>query len=224
MPYRKKTKKNFRKKRNFKKSRSMMTKSPAYPIGKTFKFKTRYVDLSNIINPGIATPATHVFSLNGLYDPDITGVGHQPIGFDQLMPLYDHYCVIAARARVSFTNRDIAQQAYVFVQLKDTATTSTDTDNILENGMTKYKLLGVEQSGNATGTLTIGLNTSKFFGKKVLQDDTFQGSISANPSDQVYLHCTAAAVDPAADIGSLALGIEIEYIAILTEPKQLLAS
>lgn len=43
-------------------------------------------------------PATHIdyheFCTNGLYDPDITGTGHQPYGYDQLMPtLYQKYLV-----------------------------------------------------------------------------------------------------------------------------------
>lgn len=34
-----------------------------------------------------------IFRMNSVFDPDRTNVGHQPLGFDQLTPLYDHYRV-----------------------------------------------------------------------------------------------------------------------------------
>ena len=49
------------------------------------------------LNPAAGTVSKHVFSANGLFDPNITGVGHQPRGFDQYMALYNHYTVIGAR-------------------------------------------------------------------------------------------------------------------------------
>ena len=36
--------------------------------------------------------------MNGLFDPDITGFGHQPMGFDQLCPtLYQSYVVTGCK-------------------------------------------------------------------------------------------------------------------------------
>ena len=45
-----------------------------------------------------------VFSGNGLYDPDVSGVGHQPLGFDQWMTLYNRYRVYASRIVVNVVN------------------------------------------------------------------------------------------------------------------------
>ena len=36
-------------------------------------------------------------------DPNHTGVGHQPLYFDQLMTIYNHYIVIGAKITVKFT-------------------------------------------------------------------------------------------------------------------------
>jgi len=35
----------------------------------------------------------HEYALNGLYDPDLSGVGHQPMGFDQLSAMWKRYRV-----------------------------------------------------------------------------------------------------------------------------------
>jgi len=44
----------------------------------------------------------NAFSLNSLYDPDITGVGHQPYGFDQMAALYSNYIVESASIQARF--------------------------------------------------------------------------------------------------------------------------
>lgn len=229
MPYRK----TYRRKRRRKPSKNTLVRSRAtymkgpqksLPLGKSFKFQTRYVDTRLQLDPVTDTPRTHVFSLTGLYDPDVTGTGHQPIGFDQLMAMYDHYTVIGAKYRVTFSNQDTTKQALVACQIKDTATTSTNIDEIIENGQTKYTTLGVEASGNSVRTLAGGINTSKFFGRKVMDGTKYNGTDGANPNDQIYLHITVGPKDYLEDNFPVTMTVQIDYIAILTEPKQLVQS
>jgi len=40
----------------------------------------------------------YVFKANSLFDPDLTGVGHQPTYFDQLAAIYSQYCVLGCKA------------------------------------------------------------------------------------------------------------------------------
>lgn len=223
MPY----KKNYKKKpfRKYKKKwtgrkSTAMTTTPSLPIGKKFTFKTRYVVLDGLLQPG-AAPVTHVYSMNGLYDPSITGLGHQPIGFDQLMPMYDNYTVIGSRARVTFSNESATKSAICTLQLKDNAASSVLTDDVLENGNSQFAVLGAA-TGNAVKTLVAPCNVSKFLGRKVLQDDDCRGHINANPLEQVYLHVTAKTYDALAT--TIRYSIVIEYVAILTEPVQLIGS
>lgn len=37
----------------------------------------------------------HLFRANGIFDPDVTGTGHQPLYRDQVADLYTNYTVIA---------------------------------------------------------------------------------------------------------------------------------
>lgn len=223
MPRRRK----YRKRRNYKKSRGFLKTSgggltPSFPLSKTYKFRTQYITPDLVLDSGLGgAPDTHVYSLNGLYDPDVTGVGHQPLGFDQIMPMYDHYTVIGARVRVTASNSDPTYAQRVILSIRDTATVSTALTNILENGMNRWLTLPQRDAGGSTRTLSINCSPSKFFGRKVLQDDKYQGTIITNPADQVYLHLTISPASSGADAAPVHCTVQIQYIAILTEPKML---
>lgn len=221
MPKRRAPKRRYKRRRKVPKNTSLTKQHPMMPLGKTHKFVTRYADYSVTLNPGIAgAPASYVFSLNGLYDPDITGGGRQPLGFDQVMLMYDHYTVIYAKATVHFSNQDTSFSQICALQLRDSATTTTDMENVLENSGTVYTVVAPFQTGGSVKELTISCSPSKWFGRKVLGSTTYQGNLNANPTDQVYLHCVAQP-QFAADSSEVRCSVLIEYTVILTEPKNL---
>lgn len=204
---------------------SMFAQKGKLPIGKRFLFKTRYYETDLSVNPtagGFAS--SYVFSANGLYDPNITGTGHQPVGFDQLMTMYDHYTVIGARIRAWFANEDTGQNQVVGIYASDGATTETDPRVIIENGMGKYTYLHENGNGASTKQLVLKLNPNKFLSvKSPTSDDRLKGSTSSNPTEQCYFHVWGASTN-ATDSGQIRLCVEIEYIALLTEPKTLALS
>ncbi len=74
------------------------------PFPATYSTKLTY---SSNIQYGTGTAgisgSEQLFSLTGVYDPDQTGTGHQPYGYDTITTLYSRYIVKKARARVRFT-------------------------------------------------------------------------------------------------------------------------
>lgn len=229
MTFTKRTTRRRGRKRRYRKRSSRMPASgggtmtrPSGPLGQKFTFRSNYYD-SRLLDPTITGALSHVYSLNNLFDPDTTGTGHQPLGYDQLMLMYDHYTVIGARARVTFTNLDPTYSQVASLHLQDNNTTTTSITTILENGMNKYVHLSPSGGSGSSKTITIGCNVSKFFGRKVLQGDKFHGTITTGPSDQVYLHVTAASVQ-GVDAGAVSCTIMIQYVAIFSEPHQLAIS
>lgn len=213
-----------RKKKTTLLSKRQLTGLNSFPMGKTFRSTTRYCEHRNILNPGIGgTPATLVFSLNGLYDPNISGVGHQALGFDQFMNMYDHYTVTHARARIIFTNTDSENDQYVFAYIKDNNTPSTQFNDIIENGMCRLGTVGEEGASSANRELAIDVNCHRFFNQNVLNEENYAGAAASNPADQVYLHVGAM---PVVSIDSQAVYFTavIEYDVVYHEPKQLLGS
>lgn len=193
----------------------------SYPLGKKFLFKTRYVESQIAIDPGAGgTPQTWIFALNGLYDPDTSGAGHQPLGFDQIMLMYNHYTVIGARVRATFVNTDTTYAQNVSLSLKDSSTATADFSRTIENGSSRWACVGTD---GAPKTLSLNCSMNKFFGRKILQDNIFRGDISSNPDEIVYLHAQVSPTD-AVNSTAVRMTIVIEYIAVMTEPKALTQS
>lgn len=62
----------------------------------------KYCEMINL-DVGIATTAvSYVYRANSLFDPNYTGTGHQPMGFDDLSRIYNKYSVIKAHMKVRF--------------------------------------------------------------------------------------------------------------------------
>lgn len=214
-------KRKYKRRKRAHKPTSLTNFSPQMPLGSSYKMYTRYSDYNVTLNPGaVGAPASYVFTLSGLYDPDITSVGHQPLGFDQVISMYDHYTVIYAKATTYFSNTDSAYTQICAMQLRDSSTTTTDIDNVLENSGAVYTVVAPFGSGGSVKPLTIACSPSKFFNRSVMASTTYQGNASSNPTDQVYLHLIAQP-QFATDTSEVRCSILIEYVVMFTEPKNL---
>lgn len=221
--YRKKKKKTYGRRRVKQKNTSLYGQAPQFPLGKSIKTSTRYFDKGyTLAIPAAGQLARHVFSANGLYDPDITGVGHQVLGFDQMMLMFDHYTVIGSRIRVDFWNKDPSNSIMVGIGLNDDASPSLNPIVAVENGNMKYKQLSPFGAGmGARTTMTLKVNPAKFLGRsKPMSDPDLKGSISANPNEGVFYYVWAA--DTASDDPTtVEFSATLEYQVVYHEPKQL---
>lgn len=225
MPYkRKKTYKRKRKKKSTTRGSTgrVVSFNSATPLPNRFKATFRYVEPDIELIP-IASPGTneYVYSMNGMYDPNITGVGHQPAGFDQLMTMYDHYVVIATKAIVTILNSDDNHGALVALDLRDTSTSLGDIRVAIESGTCKYVTLGNDRNSKSQQTISYNINPNKFLGRsKPLSDPELKGGATFNPPEQCYLHiCTTALRQDQSTGEKLVLNVVLEYTAIMIEPK-----
>jgi len=65
------------------------------PISQRYICKMKYAEAVNSDAAGL-----YAFNLNSIFDPNRTGVGHQPYGHDTLSILYNRYRVISCSYRV----------------------------------------------------------------------------------------------------------------------------
>jgi len=226
MPYRK-TYKRKRRKVNRKKGRKknysrVVSFNNSSPLPRTFKATFRYSEPDVEIIP-ISSPGTneYFYCMNGLYDPNITGIGHQPAGFDQLMTMYDHYVVIGCKAIITVLNSDDNHGALVCLDLRDSAQSLGDMRQAQESGTCKFVTLGNDRNSKSQQTITYNVNPNKFLGRsKPLSDPELKGSASSNPTEKCYLSiCSTALRQDQANGEKLVFNVVLEYQAILIEPK-----
>jgi len=95
------------KKKNKKRSNGYTTReSPSWTFLDPHKFMTlRYVEN---FTTSIATTvgSQQTMNLNSLFDPNRTGTGHQPYGYDTIATLYNRYRVISTRYKIVLGSRN----------------------------------------------------------------------------------------------------------------------
>lgn len=163
--------------------------------------------------------ATQVFSANGLYDPDITGTGHQPMGFDQMMLSYNHYTVTNAAITCTMKN-SLTSVPTVAIFVSPSATPITVIDTINEFGMLEQDVLESKGVYGSNKILKTKCSIRKVQGVKDVIDVTdLSGTAAANPVEQTYFHVQCW--DATATTGGANVDCVIEYTAIFSEPRVL---
>lgn len=151
----------------------------------------------------------------------------RPLGFDELTGIYDHYTVIGSKIKVTMHNLDAAETNYVAVTLSDDAGSITNFQNLLENGRTRFKTLCPDTMDKGFTSIALGFSAAKFFGRPrgltLLNDDLLKGSNAANPVEQAYYVIVVQPRD-GGDNAVVRCLVEIEYIAVWTEPHRLASS
>lgn len=203
----------------------------AMPLPPKFTCKHRYVEDTTIqLDPTGVAPVIYSFRANSLYDPNYSGVGHQPLGFDQIMPFYNHYTVIGAKIKVQFFNCDtsllVPQIAGIYMNGEQTPTLA-NWQTLAEQGNLTYGSMAMNNA-NTTLTslaLTKTFSARKYFGRRgILTEDDFRGTSTTNPAEQAYFHIFVCPSDNATNTGVVRALVEIEYISVYTELKQLSSS
>jgi hypothetical protein len=171
-----------------------------------------------------ANPGVYIFSANGLFDPDITGTGHQPRGFDQLMLFYDHYVVQKTKITVRFFNASTATPAVAFITVRDSSVKSTNALDYVESSITKSTSLAVEGSSSANKTLEHLVDVGRFLGRNdTMSDSQLKGDAANNPVEGCFFHVGAYTPD-LFTATTVQIQVVIEYHLTLIEPKIVAAS
>lgn len=184
-------------------------------LGNSFKTQLKYWSYADQ-TPATGTLQNQINSANGLYDVDITGVGHQPRGFDQLIEMYDHATVVKATCVAKFMIHNNDPPAYCVLRLKDNDTPDTSGTNALESRNVVYGMATSEKPL----TLKLTFNAKQFFGQKdVVGEKDYQNSVSSNPSEQAYFHMSTFNLNSATYTDAINVAYTIYYDAVFTEPR-----
>lgn len=192
-------------------------------LGNSLIRSLRYCTELNL-NPGVGGLADETeFVANGLFDPEYSndGSNHQPMGFDQLMTMFQNYVVLGAKMTVHFRSDDGTYPQIVGIRSSTAIGEQTDIEEIIEQGQCVYTLLENSSTNPSTTKLTFKINPNKLLGKRDPKgDSTVHGSDAANPSNKAYLKLFCGPL-ATVDSGGCSCFVQIDYTAMFFEPKWL---
>lgn len=197
-------------------ARTVNVNSALQPIPQRYICKLKYAE--DVTTDGLT--GTWRFNLNSLFDPNQTGTGHQPYGFDQLATLYNKYRVISCGWRItspsSTANRQVgaipANEAVSFATFAE----------LKENPRAKYvtQMLGGNAQmirGKSYLPSLVGRTKAQY-----MADDRYQAFTTGSPAELAILNILTAnqtGVPVASDVNIL-----LEYTVEFFDVKPLAQS
>jgi len=184
------------------------------PIAQNYVCKLKYATSVITDNNG-----QYVMNLNSLYDPEQSGVGHQPYGYDQLATLYNRYRVIGASWNVVCMKQS---SAFCLSALPANESTPAITSGaqMRENPRAKF----VYQNPGGVIKMVKGYTSiPSLIGRTKAQymaDDRFQVDVLANPQEYARLNILVNGPTDTPLAGE-AIQITIEYTAEFFDLKQI---
>jgi len=228
---------------------------PRNKIGfaQSFRTKLRYVAKKDMVVSGIETVEFERFRANGMFDPEVSLGGHQPRGFDQAMALYGAFTVLGSKISVNWAYAgydgpaalDATTSAYLIKTVKTETTAGpasagvpvmcgiykgtealanpSSAAQIMEHDRTVWKPMNHQQGGIITSA---SARIGSFFGNaKLVGNDSYSGTASADPAEQVeYTIWCGRTNGTSAGVCAVTAYVTIEYDVVFTEPKVLQAS
>ncbi len=204
--------------------------------------KLRYCYTTQI-NPGSGATAMEHIKANDLYAPS-TGTGaHRPLGWSEVMQLYERFCVVGSKINVAFVINNTGASAdqrppsaIIGIALRNSTTDESVQDNtatqinegLLERNRTQWKYLNSQSNGGAIKSITQKFSTKKFFHLRSINDNagnqrdegTLWGTASASPTTLAYYNVFAAPFTDVQDL-SLTVRVTVDYTAIFQGRKLL---
>lgn len=176
----------------------------------------RYHETFNL-NPGVGgTPGVYVFRANSCHDPNLTGVGHQPRGYDQLMALYQFIAVKEVQAELFFTTSDGAP-VVASLQIDGNSATGANRDAMME---ARTAVFGRAGGISAAGPGYISLRAKPWeLAGTTLKESDYKHGVGVNPIITQYLNVLAMPLETT-DSGDVNCTIRITFHCQVTEPIQ----
>ncbi len=162
-----------------------------------------------------STPQSYVFRGNSVFDPNYTGTGSQPTGFDDLSALFYHYYVVGSRIEVTFQNEsDTVMQVSLFPSLYSTTVTYDQSTRQPYNRLQRCD--GASRGGKSWTILTGTMATLTLLGTP--WDLNLRSNVSTSPSTQWYWHITLQSMDQSTTMFAN-MQVRVYYDVIWTDPQ-----
>lgn len=190
-------------------------------LGKTKVVNLAYHDISHLAYGGVSGAPVYLnWRANSIYDPDYRLGGGQPMAHDQWGDLFDRYKVIGAKITCRFMWRSTPAQIHrCGITLDRDIAPAITFSQMLEQTHGK-KTAFLKPDSLSMVTLTANFSPKKFFGDRYKDADT-TADFGADPVAPAFFRPWIFPVDGAASGAEVTVDTMIEYIVLLSEPKEL---
>lgn len=160
------------------------------PIPARYVTKMKYATAFTLTGAGMRQ---YQFNLNGLFDPERTGVGHSPYGYDQLLGppggvgLYNRYRVFKVDYVITVAN-DAYNIHYAVLNTNDASPPINNVSEARENPRCQYQ---VQNPGGTLKQLKGSISLPALMGKTPEQyrtSDTTGATYNSIPSEQAIMN------------------------------------
>lgn len=195
--------------------------------------RLRYCDVT-VLDGDATSAASQAYRANDLYDPDSTGIGHQPKGFDQLCLMYGKFTVLGSKISVqpiSLTNASISPYGVwgIGTSFTGTAFSGKTLGSIMES---ENNVAHARYAGNTNHTSMVGpvsqFRAVRYFSGRKFFNEPMNGSEyscdSSHPPANVAYFEVWCVGDGTSNPGSLQFLVQIEYIVRCSAPLFLVQS
>lgn len=220
MAYRRK--KTYRRKKKSSSTGTAIVGPGTSPVPKRMMVKMRYCD-NLTLDPTTGAVAVHRYCANGVYDPDQSGVGHQPLGHDQWSQFYERYTVVGSKITATFVNTASGATApsVCGIAITENSSFTPTLSELRERGNNVWKYVNTG-TGSKPTTIQKTCSVKRWKGiKDLLSEQDYSGlCTTSNPAEQLHYQVFCAAGGNAVDAAYHIVNIMIEYIVCYHTPIQ----
>lgn len=198
------------------------------PLAQRYICKMKYAESFDIPIPMTGFVGTYRYNLNSIFDPNRTGVGHQPYGRDTLSTIYNRYRVISCHYKVCISQLVASSEPLQLAVLPANEEVSIGLGaEARESPRAKY----IVQAGNGAPIrmLTGKVSIPALVGRTKAQymaDDRYQATYDANPVEAAVLNIFVSLLNDGQVVSErpVKASIELVYTVESFDPKQLAQS
>ncbi len=159
---------------------------------------------------------------NSLFDPNNTGVGHQPFGRDQWSAFYTHYIVWGIKYKLTLINTSAGDQITYTLNFKDHTGASANMQLAREKDIIRSGVLGAAGSGRNIQVLRGYMDSARVQSitkKQMWNEKAHQIDVGQSPSadESSYLTIESQAADSSTSV-TLRVIAELVYYATYFDP------
>lgn len=138
----------------------------------------------------------YVFRGNSLHDPNYSGVGHQPLYFDQYAAMYSKYRVLGSAVKLDVINNSPTSALFYVCEPNTDLSSITDISTLYEQARAGAPKL-VPIAARIASRMKKYCSTRKVCGltKAQVYDDTFASSVVTSPTNVWYWNLLFGSID-----------------------------